>query len=112
MAITAKKRLVRINWFSKRQTFAYDPSEKIDNRLGHVQKQVDELLAIWRVEDYTSRTNDCEDEFDVSFPCARRVLLFHIAAILKINEPYLEAVDENKMTGASYYKHLHQDFVC
>lgn len=48
---------------------------------------------------------------DPSLPSARRDLLFHISAVLYVNECYLEAVDENKMPRSAHYKLLYHSVV-
>lgn len=83
----------------------------MDTRLENLLKQADESAAIWRPGSYIDRKNDGENEIDPSLRGARRVLLFHIAAILDANDCFLEAIEENEMEYPSYYKLLYRAVV-
>ena len=80
------------------------------SRLGALSRQVDKNSAIWNLFDYNEDTQDSE------IPCEylvelRRVLLFHFAVILDINECQREFIDYHQVGWDKYLSALHSDVV-
>ena len=80
------------------------------SRLGALSRQVDKNSAIWNLFDYNEDTQDSE------IPCEylvelRRVLLFHFAVILDINECQREFIDYHQLECEKYLSVLRSDVV-
>lgn len=78
----------------------------LEKRLGHIWKQVDEASALWHPSEF-SDVNEPAPQIRES----RRTLLFHIAAILDINECQLEAIEPYPLPMDDYMSLLYRAVV-
>lgn len=95
--VLRKKRLTR----HAPKQLAIQLANRFDVRLGHLWRQVDEISAEWR-PDPSERTSDGDERIDADLQKPRRALLFHIAAVLDINECEMEFIDAKPLSREQY----------
>lgn len=78
-------------------------ADRLNHRLGHIWKQIDEETALWR-PDNSVIENDEDQEIEEAMHQPRRTLLFHISAIMDINECQLEFIEDSPLSKESYIK--------
>lgn len=102
-----KVRLIKVHARKLAREFA----QAIQRRLGHVWSQVSSSAAMWR----PASSNDCDDDdggdIDPTYHKPRRVLLYHIAAMLDVNECQLEFIDPHPLSRAAYIQVLRRAVV-
>lgn len=95
------------------KTHAKELTRKLANgikeRLGAIWQPVHSTVAEWRPDD-TEISNGAQQP-DRNMHQPRRVLLFHIAALLDVNECALDCMDINTDEEIEYYKLLHTSVV-
>ena len=76
-------------------------ADRIKYRLGHLWGQIDATAALWRPDD-TACENGEDEDIDESMQKPRRTLLFHIAAMLDINECQFDFIDVSPLSRDAY----------
>ena len=84
---------------SKAKQLALKIAESLEARLGDIWNPVEASVISWSPED--------DEEPPTSVKAPRRILLFHLAAVLDVNECELEFLRLNKMDRESYFTKLH-----